>query len=177
MDQENIDASAGLAFSLLLFEKYGKTGALQAEMQHVPGIHGPCKGHLHLIAGKVATSYLEDQRGQHFLISKEQMIRLDSEKGPFEWMLTPLPAPPAAQPMAYMQPTAHEPVPRRIAALDLDKLQGWNAMQKMMLSLIFEAIDGQRTIAEIKAITPLKPAVIEEGLRILFALNVINISS
>lgn len=177
MDQHNIDASAGLAFSLILFEKYCKTGALQAELQHIPGLHGPCRGHLHLIAGKIVASYLEDRQKRRFPISKAQMIRLDSERGPFEWTLTPLPEPLVAQPVAYIEANLNEPIPRRIAALNVTQLQGWSPMQRMMLSLIYESIDGQRSIAEIKEVIPLNPAVIEEGLRILFTLNVISISS
>jgi hypothetical protein len=176
MDQNNIDASAGLAFSLILFERYCKTGALQAELEHIPGLHGLCQGHLHLIAGKIVASYLEDRQGRRFPISKAQIIRLDNERGPFEWTLKPLPEPPAAQPMTHVEATLSEPIPRHIATLDVSRLQGWSPMQRMMLALIHEAIDGQRSIAEIKEVIPLNPAVIEEGLCILFTLKVISIS-
>src|SRR5437016_6865790 len=44
-----IDASLGLAFSLPLFEQYRKNGLLQAELHHVPGVRGRCKGYLHLV--------------------------------------------------------------------------------------------------------------------------------
>jgi hypothetical protein len=110
------------------------------------------------------------------------IIQLDNKRGPFEWSLTPLPDPP--QPSALKMPPQHSPspavnspVPRRIAPLDVEKLEGWTHRQKMMLSIVFDVVDGQRTIDEIIMDTPLSPTVVEEALRILLAMKVIIIPS
>jgi hypothetical protein len=176
VDKDRIDASLGLAFSLALFEQYRKSGLLQAELHHVPGLRGRCKGYLHLVEGKVVTCYLEDTQGQRHPVSKDMLARLDSEKGPFEWSLIALPAPPPLTPREIPpRPILSSPIPRRIAALDLEKLEGWTYRHKMMLSIVFDVIDGQRTIEDIKVDTPLPPMIVEEALRILVALKVISI--
>lgn len=174
MDKENIDASAGLAFSLTLFERYRRTGLLQANLPRVPRMRGHYRGNIQLIEGKVISSYLEDSYGQRYPISKEQLIRLDNEKGPYEWTLTPLIEPPKWQAGASILSESGEIVPRRITELNMDRLQGWTGIQKMMLMMVFEAINGEYTIQEIKTIVPLAPTVIEEGLRILLSLKVIS---
>jgi hypothetical protein len=178
--KDNIDASIGLAFSLTLFERYRKTGLMQAEIHHVPGIRGRCKGYLHLVEGKVVSCYIEDKEGQRQSIGKDILIKVDKDRGPFEWSLAPLPAPPSETPAATQMSTnphlaQNAPVPRTIATLELEKLEGWTSKQKLMLSMVYETVDGQRTIDQIKLEAPLPPDVTEEALRILFALKVITI--
>jgi hypothetical protein len=177
--EDKIDASLGLAFSLVLFERYRKNGLLQAELHHVPGLPGRCKGYLHLVEGKVVACYIEDKQGRRHAISKDTLSQLDNERGPFEWSLTPLPSPPSPSPQIkiFSRPMQSSPTPRCIVPLPLEKLDGWTYSQKMMLSIVFDAIDGQRTIEDIKANTPLPPSVVEEALRVLLALQVITISS
>ncbi|QBD80939.1 hypothetical protein EPA93_35220 [Ktedonosporobacter rubrisoli] len=177
MGKDIFDASVGLAFSLALFERYRKNGLLQAELRHVPGIRGRCKGYLQLVEGKVTYCYIEDKDGQRRPMSKETLIRLDNERGPFEWMLVPLPAPPSPTPRMVVTPQAEQnsPTPRIIAPLHLERLEGWTNSQKMMLSVVYEAINGQRNIEAIKVQAGLPPNVTEEALRILLALKVISI--
>lgn len=178
MGKDRIDASLGLAFSLMLFEQYRRNGVLQAELHHVPGFRGSCKGYLHLVEGKVVTCYLEDKQGKRHAVSTAMLSHLDSEKGPFEWMLTSLPTPPSPSPREIPpRPKRSSPTPRRIAPLDLEKLDGWTHKQKMMLSIVFDVTDGQHTIEDIKADTPLPPHIVEEALRVLLAMKVISISS
>lgn len=182
MEKDQIDASLGLAFSLAVFERYRKSGLLCAEIHRIPGMRGRCKGYLHLIEGKVVSCYLENMQGQRQAASMDMFIQWDNKKGPFEWSLMPLPPPPRTSAMVGSgevvgHSSSNAPVPRCIAPLDIEKLEGWTARQKRMLLLVFEGIDGQRTIEEILADTPLPPPVIEEGLRILLAMRVIIITS
>jgi hypothetical protein len=175
-----IDASLGLAFSLPLFEQYRKNGLLQAELHHVPGVRGHCKGYLHLVEGKVVSCYLDDRQGQRHQVNVAMLIQLDNERGPFEWVLTSLPPPPMPSSRDLPLPDAtgpvpSSPVPRKLASLDLEKLEGWTYRQKMMLSIVFDAIDGQRSIEDVKNDVPLPPNVVEEALRVLMALKVITI--
>jgi hypothetical protein len=175
-----IDASLGLAFSLPLFEQYRKNGLLQAELHHVPGVRGRCKGYLHLVEGKVVSCYLDDRQGQRHQVNAAMLIQLDNERGPFEWVLTSLLPPPMPSSRDFPLPgstgtASSSPVPRKLAALDLEKLDGWSTRQKMMLSLVFDAIDGQRSIEDMKNDVPLPPHVVEEALRILMALKVVTI--
>jgi hypothetical protein len=178
VDKDSIDASLGLAFSLALFEQYRKNGLLQAEVHHVPGYRGRCKGNLHLVEGKVVSCYLEDKRGQRQQISKDTLIRTDNDRGPFEWILMPYPAPPSAQFKPEIPSRSNQglPVPRRIATPDLDKLEGWTTRQKMMLSIVYDLIDGQLDIDAIRTRSPLAPETTEEALRILLTMKVIAIS-
>ena len=60
---------------------------MQAELHHVPGIKGQCIGYLQLAKGKV-TSCSVEKNGQRQLIGKDTLIRVDNERGPFEWKLT-----------------------------------------------------------------------------------------
>src|SRR5579884_3469255 len=94
MSKDRLDASAGLAFSLAVFERYRKNGLLQAELHHVPGISGHCQGYLQLVEGKVTSCYIEDKNGQRHPIDRRTLIDLDTKRGPFEWTLQPLPPPP-----------------------------------------------------------------------------------
>lgn len=179
MGKDRIDASVGLAFSLKLFERYRKNGILQAELHHVPGIRGRCTGYLHLVEGKVVACSIENQQGQRSPVSKDMLLRVDSERGPFEWTLQPLPAPPTSSQRTEIppRPIQGSPIPVSIAHLDLEKLDGWTTRQKMMLSIVFDLIDGQRTIEDIKADAPLPPPIVEEALRVLLSLKVITIPS
>lgn len=183
MGKDGIDASVGLAFSLALFERYRKSGLLQAELHHVPGIRGRCKGSLHLVEGKVMSCYAEDKQGQRLpvSVSKEMFSRLDRERGPFEWTLQPVSTPPPPPPPSPQRadpsprPMQGSPVPTRIAQFNREKLDGWTTRQKMVLAIIFGVIDGRHTIEEIKADVPLPPGVVEEALRVLLSMKVISI--
>lgn len=180
MGNDWIDASLGLTFSLPLFERYRKNGLLQAELHHVPGIRGRCKGYLHLVEGKVVSCHIEDLHGQRHQVNIAMLIQLDNERGPFEWVLVPSPAPPRSSPRDLPPPSStgpalNSPIPQKIGPLDLEKLEGWNHRQKTMLSIVFDAVDGQRSIEDIKTDVPLPPNVVEEALRILLALKAIII--
>lgn len=177
MGKDWIDASLGLVFSLRLFEQYRKSGLLQAELHHVPGFRGRCMGYLQLMEGRVMQCYLEDKQQKRFPVHKEMLLRLDSEKGPFEWILLPLPH--SSTPFSAWSnhtPLPRSLIPRRTAPLDLAKLDGWPHKQKLMLSIVFDAIDGQRSLEDIKADIPLSPEMVDEALRILMDLNVVFVS-
>ncbi|GHO86319.1 hypothetical protein [Dictyobacter formicarum] len=178
MGKENIDASLGLAFSLALFERYRKNGLLHAEVHHVPGIRGRCKGFLHLVEGKVVACYIEDREGRRHSSSSDTLIKVDSEHGPFEWTLSPQPAQPSSNPRIPVPPRSilNSPVPKTIAPLDLDRLEGWTSRHKLMLSIVYDLIDGTANIEEIKSKSPLPPAVTEEALRVLLTMKAIAIS-
>lgn len=178
MGKDSIDASLGLDFSLALFERYRKNGLLHANLHHVPGIRGRCKGFLHLIEGKVATCYVEDDHGQRLSISKETLARVDSERGPFEWTLSPLPIPPSINPRTDLppRPTQNSPVPKTVAPLNMDRLESWTSKQKLMLSMVYDLIDGNTSIDKIKSISPLPTEVTEEALRVLLSMKLITIS-
>lgn len=162
------DASIGLAFSLSAFEMYRKNGLLQAELHHVPGIRGRCTGYLQLIEGKVVSCYIEDKDGHKHLTQLNRLIQLDNERGPFDWMLT-LPPSPAATPR--LEPSA--PVPRIIALLEMEQLQGWPSTHKQILLQVYQSIDGQKSIEDIKQIIAISPYVVEEALHVLLMLKVV----
>ena len=176
MGKEHFDASIGLAFSLTAFEKYRKNGLLQAELHHVPGIRGRCKGYLELIEGKVASCYIEDKDGHHHSIQVSILIQLDNEIGPFDWALTPLPAPSSSTPHIPfpLHLESNSSRPRITGLLDLERLYGWSPIHKKIIFQVYQAVDGQRCIEDIKHALPLPPYVTEEALHVLSTLNVIT---
>ncbi|HEX4206535.1 MAG TPA: hypothetical protein VHZ51_20520 [Ktedonobacteraceae bacterium] len=177
MDKDYFDASLGLAFSLKAFERYRKSGLLQAELHHVPGIRGQCTGYLQLIEGKITSCYVEDKNGQRYPLGIDILVRVDAERGPFEWKLTTQPAPPSSTPPTNQpyQKGQLSSVPRIIAPLEpeMGRLTGWTAKQKYMLAMVYEAVDGRKTIEDIQREVPLSPNNTEEALRILVALKVL----
>lgn len=175
MEKDHIDASLGLAFSLRVFEQYRRNGLLQADgLHHVSGIRGRCTGVIQLVEGKVTACYVE-QDGKRYPKTKEELILLDDARGPFPWKLQPIPAPPMqrSDDVLSAQPEPKPPVPRRITELNLDRLVGWTSTQKLMLSVVYDSIDGKKNIEAIKKVVPLPSATTEEALRVLVALRVI----
>lgn len=180
MSKDHFDASLGLAFSLSVFERYRKNGLLQAELYHVPGIRGRCTGYIQLVEGKVTSCYVKTRSGEHHQVALSTLTTVDNEKGPFEWKLISLPAPPSSTPPTsqFNAPPRQEhsaPIPRIVAPLDITTLHGWTDQHKLMLTTVYRAIDGQRSIEEIKREMPLRPEVTEEAIRVLLALKVITI--
>jgi hypothetical protein len=194
--QDNIDASIGLTYSLRLFQHYRRTGTLQAKVHHVPGVQGECLASLFLSQGQVTVCYVEDKRGQRLPVAVEELCRVDSDRGPFEWLFQAAPPPqasaspaqasapsaPTATPMAP-PPSEAAPVlsdahiPVAVSALYWDRLSHWTPTHKQMLYGIFKMIDGVRTIREIKASTTLSPQVVEDALLVLLELRTITIIS
>ena len=199
MDNRRIDASLGLAFSLNLFELYKESGKLQAELQRFPGIKGRLKASLTLIKGVVVSCILEDRDGQQYPVSKDVLIRFDSDKGPFEWSFQPAPSKPA--PMQVSVPPVQSPssgynqrripdtppifalsdfgVPRIVAQLEWKQLSTWTVRQQQILSRIWQLIDGRRTIGEIKSTigSSIPASVVDEAFYILFELRVVVIDA
>jgi hypothetical protein len=176
MGKDHFDASIGLAFSLTAFERYRKNGLLQAELHHVPGIRGRCKGYLQLVEGKVVSCYIEDKDGHRHSTQASILIQLDNERGPFDWTLASLPSPSPSRPSAAFQRSSQSssPVPRIVGLLDLEKLYGWSPAHKQIVFQVYQTIDGQRSIEEIKRMLPLSPYVTEEALHVLSTLRVIT---
>jgi hypothetical protein len=71
--------------------------------------------------------------------------------------------------------TQYSPVPETIAPLDLKRLASWPTRQKLMLSIVYDLIDGVRNIEEIKFNSLLPPDVTEDALRILLSMKSIII--
>ncbi|GCF09454.1 hypothetical protein [Dictyobacter arantiisoli] len=180
MDKENIDASLGLEFSLTLFEQYRKNGLLYAEVHHMPGIRGRCRAFLYLVEGKVIQCYIEDKQGIRHRTNKGILTRVDNERGPFEWTLVQNPSPPSlpsphpetAIPLYSAQNT---PIPKVVSPLNLEWLEGWSYQQKLLLSVVYDLIDGVTNIEGIKSKAPLPAEVTEEALRVLLTMKFIII--
>jgi hypothetical protein len=169
VDKDHIDASLGLAFSLKLFERYKQSGMLQSDIHGAPGIRGRCTAYLQLVGGHVTACTIQDSKGKYYPASQEMLLRLDKEKGPFEWRLT-MPSSPA--PVAEPR-TSKGPIPRQIARLDLEAIATFSSWQKMVLAKVYQSIDGQHSVEEIKGSLPFSPVAIDEALQVLSKLKVI----
>ena len=185
MNEDRIDVSLGLAFGLKVFKRYRQNGVLQAELPRGPGIRGRCKAFIYLVDGEVSSTYLEAKQGDRYSTDQETLCRLDREKGPFEWILIPQTAtshpsqsaaqsqPPISMPFA---PSARNTsVLRAISEIPLERLSGWTPSQIDTLRAVVAAIDGRRTVEEIKLAVPFPPDLVDELLRILFELKTIDI--
>ncbi|GCE45445.1 hypothetical protein EI42_02925 [Thermosporothrix hazakensis] len=175
MGQDSIDASLGLEFSLALFEHYRMSGLLKSELHHIPGVRGRCMGYLHLVDGKVTSCHVEDQQGQRLPIPLSILMSVEKKRGPFPWVLYPLSTPRLGTPPRPVQDTS--PIPQRVGQLDVDRLEGWTTRQKMMLSIVFELVDGQRSVMQIKEDAPLSPDIVDDALTILVNMRVITVPS
>lgn len=178
-DQE-FDASIGLAFSLKAFELYRKSGTFSAEVRSVPGIRGHCQAYLELVQGKVIACYFVDRKGERHSSRTEVLLRLDEERGPFNWSFraNTEQMSPALSPEAELhtspRPALPSPVFRPLVPyLDGQQLQWWTPQQQQYLSTIFSMIDGQRTLDAIKARIMLPPNIVDEGIQVLLQLKVI----
>lgn len=156
---EAFDASVGLAFSLKAFETYRKSGVLSAEIRSIPGMRGKCKVYLELAQGKVTSCYLIDRTSERHSASLQMLLQLDAEKGPFGWFFHATPPPPVPHPLTRTLNSGH--------------LQSWPPEQQRYIHKVFLLVDGQRSIDEIKARTPLPPADVDEIIRILVVLRAI----
>ena len=170
MGKDRFDASIGLAFSLAVFERYQKSGLLQAELFHVPGIRGHCKGSVTLIRGKVVFCSIVDEYGQQHPTQITRLIQLDNNKGPFGWTLIDAPS------GGFSHQLSRPPTPRIIALLNLDELDGWTPAHKRILLQVYQTIDGQRDLEEIKQALSLPTHVTEEALHVLSTLHVITLT-
>lgn len=179
MGTEFFDASIGLAFSLAAFEKYKKNGLLQAELHHVPGIPGRCKGYVRITQGKVIDSSIEDKYGQRHIIQLQLLIQVDNDKGPFGWILTEAPQPvtqhsPVPAPHSSQVPISASSIPKIIALLNLEQLSSWTPAHKQVLFQVYQAIDSRSNIERLKQILPFPPYLTEEALHILLTLHIIT---
>lgn len=180
--EEQFDASIGLTFSLKAFEAYRKSGTLSAEIRSIPGVRGRCQAYLELTLGKVISCQLVDQRGKHHQISKELLMQLDDERGPYGWVFhpaedatstTPMPAQPS-EPVVRIIPRL--PVPARLVQqLDSGLMQQWTPQQQRYLRIIFSLVNGQRSVDEIKTLVVFPAVVVDEGIYTLILLKAIVI--
>lgn len=184
-----MDASVGLTFSLQLFQRYQRSGILQATIRHVPGIQGACTAYVHLIAGSVTSCYLKNKGGQHLPFSLEELCRIDHERGPFEWIFqqsqhptssSPVLAPPSAQPLtkfSSLPPELDALIPKVVAPLRWDQFNHWTPEQKLLLQNMWKNIDGKRTVQDVRASLPYPPDRVNDVLQILLTLRIIVLAS
>jgi hypothetical protein len=174
---EQFDASIGLSVSLRAFEIYRKRGTLSAEIRSVPGIRGRCQAYLELTQGKVVSCYLMDRIGDRHRVTKEWLVQLDEEKGPFGWVFH------ASADATFAMPS-QEKIPKQslpsfpvpmclVPQLDVRQLQRWTPQQQRCLYMVFSMVDGQRSIDEIKARVSLPTTIVDEVIHILLLLGAI----
>ncbi len=189
MDNDGIDASIGLAFSLDIFRRYKRSGILQAELRRIPGMLGPSVASLHLVQGAVASCYLEDKNGLRSSVSKDVLIRFDNEKGPFEWrFLFPSSGEqaelaPATQLHSHMVVSSSSPLPnaavlyRIVSSIPGDRLLSCTLPQRRIFIMVWQAIDGKKTVQGIKATlaASFSHTVVDEILHILIEWNIVII--
>jgi hypothetical protein len=192
VDNNEIDASLGLAFSLELFKRYKRSGVLYAEVRRVLNLRGKGTAYLQLANGVTISSYIEDLNGQRYPLSENDLIRIDRDKGPFAWCLKVAPA--KSSPQNTLVPEA-SPIVQRVEPLvpflsdtavlviivpiEWERLTKWTPEQRRTLYTVWRMIDGRRDIGAIKAMasTSIPASTVDEALQVLLKLNSVVISS
>jgi hypothetical protein len=193
MDKDSIDASVGLRFSLELLKKYQESGLLQAVVSRLPGVSGKCEVSITIMQGTVTSCLAKDQKGHIYTVDINVLLKIDKDRGPFEWNLLPLaeqthssseelplpiPRPEQSrQHRNYTYKPFNSPTPYIIANLNLNLLTSWTPEQRQALFKLYSLVDGHKTIDDIKQAVSLSSELVEEGLRVLVSMNVIAISS
>lgn len=184
-----MDASVGLSFSLQLFQRYRRSGTLQATIRHIPGVQGACIAHIVLTDGAVTACYVKNKQGQNLSFSLDELRRLDHERGPFEWVfqqaqhLTPSSqalAPPSAQPPTRTASSTQEAdllTPKVVTPLRWNQFNHWTPEQKLLLQNVWKNIDGKRTVQDVRASLPYPPEMVDDVLQILLTLRIIVLAS
>ena len=192
MDNNEIDASLGLAFSLELLKRYKRSGVLYAEVRRVLNLRGKGTAYLQLVDGVIVSSYIEDPNGQRFSVSENAFIRIDRDKGPFAWCFKVAPA--KSSPQNTPVPKASPIVQQRrevtsslldtvvlvtIAPIEWRLLTNWTPEQQQILYTVWRMIDGKRNIRDIKAMTSasIPASTVDEALRVLLKLKSVVLSS
>src|SRR5262249_12630556 len=126
-------------------------------------------------------------------ISKDVLIRFDNEKGPFEWNFHSLPAapialtPPATPTVPFRYPRTtrllapyipNNAVARKASPIPSEQLLSWTIRQRRKGLLVWQEIDGKKTVRDIKMVLALSlPEVaVDEVLQVLLKLDLIAIS-
>ena len=193
MDKDSIDASVGLRFTLELLKRYRESGLLQAWVSHLPRISGKCQASITVIRGEVTSCLARDRKEHIYTVNINVLLKLDKDRGPFEWNLLPLaqveklaPAPQRTSPLLlgqsgensiHLSKRSNSPIPYVTAKFDFNLLISWAPEQKKALFILYSLVDGNRTIEDIKQAVSLPSHLVEEGLRVLISMNVIAISS
>ncbi len=183
-----MDASVGLTFSLQLFQRYRRSGILQAKVHHISGMQGACTAYVHLAAGSVTACYLENEHGQYLSFSLEKLCQIDHERGPFKWIFQPqhpasrsqIPVLPSAQPLtraSFLPAELDACIPRAVAPLRWEQFNDWTSEQRLLLQDVWKSIDGKRTIQDVKASLPYPPQMVNDILQILLTSRIIILAS
>jgi hypothetical protein len=90
MQKDIIDASVGLRFTLELLKRYRESGLLQATISRLSSISEKCQVSITVIRGEVISCLAKDQKGHRYTVNIHTLIKLDKDRGPFEWNLLPL---------------------------------------------------------------------------------------
>jgi hypothetical protein len=160
----------------------GQSALLFTEVT-VPGRREPCTGYLFLknsviigslvqIAGDVIWS--EGEQAYQLLKGNEEWrVRMDLDIEQTYWLmkqrgggLRPTTSPQRPAPLLT--------APRPVAPLDAAFLEPFSPKQRLILRMVFALINGQRTPAQIKAQLRIPPETVDEALRSLYALRVIE---
>jgi len=183
-----MDASVGLVFSLQIFQRYKRSGVLQATIRRLPGVQGVCTASIYLTDGSVAACFVENKLGQHIPFSVDDLCRTDSDRGPFEWVFREQPSLPRPQVPSILSPDFFTPlsppqsgldtlIPRVIAPLRWERFSQWTPEQKQLLQHVWKYIDGKHTIYDLKTHLPYPPLVLQDVLQILLELHLIMLGS
>ncbi|HEY7346923.1 MAG TPA: hypothetical protein VH599_01295 [Ktedonobacterales bacterium] len=170
-----------LDLQTLLEYLQGQSALLVTEV-NVPGQREPCTGYLFfrntMIIGCLIQAaddgiWREGEQAYQLLKANEEWrVRMDLDIEQEYWRIkqpenkshrTPLPRP---APPVY--------VPRPSALVDASVLEPFSAKQRLILRMVLALVNGQRTSEQIKAQLRLPAEVVDEALRNLYALKVIE---
>lgn len=172
-----------LDLQTLLEYLQGQSALLLTEV-HVPGLSGPCTGYLFLKNTAIAACLIQsasktivregEQAYQLVKGSAEWRVRIDPDIEQTYWLLK--------QPGGDFRPASSPPspstrasyIPRPLVTLDAAVIQSFPTKDRLLLRMVFTLVNGQRTAEQIKAQLRLPPEKVDEALRSLYAMGIID---
>ncbi len=172
-----------LDLQTLLEYLQGQSALLLTEV-HVPGQSGACTGYLFLKNTAIVACLIQsagkmivregEQAYQLVKGSAEWRVRIDPDIEQTYWLLKQQGGDfrPASAPLT--QSSRAVSIPRPLVPLDADIIQSFPAKDRLLLRMVFTLVNGQRTAEQIKAQLRLPPEKVDEALRSLRALGIID---
>jgi len=187
-------ASHSLALTLTSLKQFQRSGFLRAKISKKESLFKAVFYHCEIRVenGQVLSCVLINNLDIRTPIGAHELIKIDEERGPFEWTFYPDPTHSAqasqksskalvspGKSAVAVSPLDDNTVPVRIAELHLGWLATMIDQDKHVLNQIYLLADGHRTVREIKQYlwsqVQMPPSIVEKGLVTLVMFNCIAV--
>ncbi len=154
-----------------MMQKYKKTGHLHADLPSgVPSLREPCHVEIALNGGNIVSCSITSRHG--ILITGDKAYRELTRLERIKWTFAP-PSPPAKQLSIAMDALGNNVIvrPYHLVAVETQQMRSWPQMHK----LVYGCIDGTRSVVEIAELLSTTPKNVEDVLRDLRSIRVVEV--